>query len=70
MVFLPSYAPNLHLIEKLWTFFKNSFLRKRCYTANIPVVLEAQSFTPCPFHPVAMLNFVQKAYYYSSFTSL
>ena len=31
MVFLPSYAPNLNLIERLWKFFKKKVLYNQYY---------------------------------------
>jgi transposase len=31
LVFLPPYAPNLNLIERLWKFFKKKVLANRCY---------------------------------------
>jgi len=34
MVFLPSYSPNLNLIERLWKFFKKKVLYNR-YHKNI-----------------------------------
>ena len=31
LVFLPAYAPNLNLIERLWKFFKKQVLYNRYY---------------------------------------
>jgi transposase len=31
LIFLPSYSPNLNLIERYWKFFKKKVLNNRCY---------------------------------------
>ena len=31
LIYLPSYSPNLNLIERLWKFIKNKVLNGRCY---------------------------------------
>ncbi|MBI5652352.1 MAG: IS630 family transposase, partial [Chloroflexi bacterium] len=44
MVYLPAYAPNLNLIERLWKFMKKHIKRNRFYATFEQFVTAIQSF--------------------------
>lgn len=53
LIFLPPYAPNLNLIERLWKFFKKKILANRYYES----FLEFQQACLAFFEPNSLKNF-------------
>jgi transposase len=52
LIFLPAYAPNLNLIERLWKFFKKKILYNHYYEtfSEFKAACEAFFSNPCDYH--------------------